>query len=250
VAELLTIESLIALLTLAALEIVLGIDNIVFIAIITGRLPSEVQPRARRIGLLAAMVMRILLLLCITWVMQLTSTLFTILELAISGKDLILIAGGLFLLAKSTYEIHHKLESPGDSHKTADPVAATMWGAIGQIMMIDVVFSLDSVITAVGMAKHVSIMIAAVVAAVVVMLIFAEAVSAFIERHPTMKMLALAFLLLIGVMLVAEGLHQHINRGYIYFAMAFSLGVEFLNMRGRARPAPQGHSAQEPSAIP
>ena len=235
-AELFTIESLIALLTLAALEIVLGIDNIVFIAIITGRLDPKIQSRARKVGLLAAMGMRILLLLCISWIMQLTNELFTLFDHGFSGKDMILLGGGLFLLAKATYEIHHKLEldGPEEEHATAAKVAVASFGAaIVQIMLIDVVFSLDSVITAVGMAKHIPIMIAAIVVAVGVMMVFADPVSDFVERHPTMKMLALAFLLLIGVMLVAEGLGQHISRGYIYFAMAFSLVVELLNMRVR-----------------
>ncbi|MBU0638781.1 MAG: TerC family protein [Planctomycetes bacterium] len=239
-AELLTLESLVALLTLAALEIVLGIDNIVFIAIVTGRLEPRVQPRARRLGLLAAMCARIALLFCITWIMRLDKDLFAVLGQGISGKDLILAAGGLFLLAKATYEIHHKLEVPRESHQKARPAAASFTAAIGQIMMIDVIFSLDSVITAVGMTEgmgsdgvRLTIMITAIVVAVGVMLAFAEPVSAFIERHPTMKMLALAFLLLIGVMLVAEAFDQHVKRGYIYFAMAFSLGVEMLNIRAR-----------------
>jgi predicted tellurium resistance membrane protein TerC len=239
VPELLSFECLVALVTLSALEIVLGIDNIVFIAIVTGRLKPKVQPRARRLGLVAAMVTRIALLFCITWIMRLDSTLFTVFSQGISGKDLILLAGGIFLLAKATYEIHHKLEGPGEGpHVTAR--AASFIGAIGQIMLIDIIFSLDSVITAVGMTEGIgvygtrlTIMIAAIVIAVLIMLLFAEPVSAFIERHPTMKMLALSFLLLIGVMLVAEAFDQHIKRGYIYFAMAFSLGVELLNIRVR-----------------
>jgi predicted tellurium resistance membrane protein TerC len=240
VSELLTFESVGALLTLTALEVVLGIDNIVFIAIITGRLERRVQPRARRLGLLAAMATRILLLLGITWIMKLDSALFQVFEQAFSGKDLILFGGGLFLLAKATYEIHHKLEAQPEASGRAAAAVASFAAAIGQIMLIDVVFSLDSVITAVGItegiagyAVRLTIMIAAIVIAVAIMMIFAETVSAFIERHPTLKMLALAFLLLIGVLLVAEGLHQHINRGYVYFAMAFSLGVEILNIRAR-----------------
>jgi len=228
-----------ALLTLTALEIVLGIDNIVFIAIVTGRLDPRVQPRARRVGLLGAMVSRILLLFCITLIMRLDADLFEVLGQGISGKDLALLGGGIFLLAKATYEIHHKLEVPGEKpHVTAR--AASFIGAIVQIMSIDVVFSLDSVITAIGMTEGIAgypvrltIMIAAIVIAVAVMMLFAEPVSAFIERHPTMKMLALSFLLLIGVMLVAEAFDQHVKRGYIYFAMAFSLGVELLNIRVR-----------------
>jgi predicted tellurium resistance membrane protein TerC len=250
VLELLTFQCFAALLTLAALEIVLGIDNIVFIAIVTGRLERKVQPRARRLGLLGAMITRILLLLGITWIMQLDSELFRVFSQGFSGKDLILLAGGLFLLAKATYEIHHKLEDRPDESKTRAAAAASFAAAIGQIMVIDMVFSLDSVITAVGMTEGIgsygvrlTIMIAAIVLAVAVMMVFAEAVSAFIEHHPTLKMLALAFLLLIGVMLVAESFHQHISRGYIYFAMAFSLLVEILNIKAsstiRAR-APEG----------
>ena len=231
-AELISFESLAALATLAALEIVLGIDNIVFIAIVTGRLDPKVQPRARRIGLLAAMVARILLLLCITWIMGLKRDLFTLLGHGFSGKDLILLGGGFFLLAKATYEIHHKLEVVADAGQTRR-VAGSFAAAIGQIMLIDVVFSLDSVITAVGMARQVAVMVAAIVLAVIVMMVFAEPISRFIERHPTMKMLALSFLLLVGVMLVAEAFDKHIGRGYIYFAMTFSLGVEMLNIRVR-----------------
>jgi predicted tellurium resistance membrane protein TerC len=236
VADILTVESLMALVTLAALEIVLGIDNIVFIAIITSRLDPKVQPCARRVGLLAAMATRILLLICIKWIMGLEAEWFSVFGQAFSGKDLILLAGGLFLLAKATYEIHHKLEAQPDTPVApAAVVAASFAAVIGQIMVIDIVFSLDSVITAVGIAKYLSIMITAIVVAVLVMMIFAEPVSAFIERHPTMKMLALAFLLLIGVLLVAESFHQHINRGYVYFAMAFSLVVEVLNLRVRKK---------------
>jgi len=231
-------EGLVALLTLAALEIVLGIDNIVFIAIVTGHLERKVQPRARRFGLLAAMVTRIALLFCITWIMRLEEgDLFTVLGNGISGKDLVLLGGGVFLLAKATYEIHHKLEAPSSAGDKPH-AAASFVRAILQIMILDVVFSLDSVITAVGMVRHLPIMVAAIVVAVLVMMAFAEPVSAFIERHPTMKMLALSFLLLIGVMLVAEALGQHISRGYIYFAMAFSLGVELLNIRARKVTAP------------
>ncbi len=235
--ELFTAENAIALLTLSALEIVLGIDNIIFIAIITGKLDPAVQARARRLGLLAAMGMRILLLLGITWIMSLKTTLFNVMGVDFTGKGLILLAGGLFLIGKATYEIHHKLEGPGTA-ETAKR-AASFGSAIVQIMLIDIVFSLDSVITAVGMVKEdgVPIMITAVVLAVLVMMVFAEPISHFVERHPTLKMLALAFLLLIGVMLVVEGMGGHINKGYIYFAMAFSLGVELLNMRAR-RPRP------------
>lgn len=232
-AELLTLENAVALLTLTALEIVLGIDNIVFIAISTSQLEPRMQPRARRIGLLAAMGTRILLLFCITWIMGLTKDLFSVLGQAISGKDLILLGGGLFLLAKATHEIHAKIELSAEESHHAVTHRASLAAVIGQIMILDIVFSLDSVITAVGMARHIAVMIAAIVIAVGVMMVFAEPVSAFIERHPTMRMLALAFLILIGVLLVAEAFDRHINRGYAYFAMAFSLGVELLNIRAR-----------------
>jgi predicted tellurium resistance membrane protein TerC len=232
VAELFTSENAIALATLAALEIVLGIDNIVFISILVGKLPKSRQAAARRIGLLLAMGMRIALLLAISWVMGLTETLFTVLEHGFTGRDLILLIGGLFLVAKATYEIHDKLE--GGHHEAGGAPKAASFGAIlVQIMLLDIVFSLDSVITAVGMARHVEIMIAAVVIAVVVMMIFAARIGSFIERHPTMKMLALSFLLLIGVVLIADGFGQHVSKGYIYFAMAFSLFVEVMNIRLR-----------------
>ncbi len=228
-----TAENLIALATLTSLEIVLGIDNIVFIAILTQKLPVESQPRARRIGLLGAMFMRIGLLLLIGWVMGLTEPLFNLMERTFSGRDLILLGGGLFLVAKATWEIHDKLE--GEEAIGTPAGAASFGGVIVQIMLLDIVFSLDSVITAVGMAKSIVVMMAAVVAAVGVMMVFAESVSRFIEEHPTMKMLALSFLILIGVMLVAEGLGQHVNKGYIYFAMAFSLSVEMVNIAVRRR---------------
>ncbi|MFO1464164.1 MAG: TerC family protein [bacterium] len=228
-AELFSAENLVALLTLTSLEIVLGIDNIVFIAILTGKLPSGQQGKARRLGLLLAMGMRILLLLGISWVMGLTKPLFELFEHGFSGRDLILLVGGLFLIAKATYEIHDKLE--GAEHSEQGAKARSFGAVIVQILALDIIFSLDSVITAVGMAKHVEIMIAAVVLAVGVMILFAGAVSRFIEQHPTFKMLALSFLLLIGVMLTIEGVGQHVNKGYIYFAMAFSLFVELLNMK-------------------
>lgn len=227
-AELLTWSSLTAFLTLAALEIVLGIDNIVFIAILTGKLPAHQQSRARKLGLLGAMGMRILMLLGIGFIMSLTKPLFTLFEHEYSWKSVILIVGGLFLVAKATYEIHHKI----NDHEEATPQkrAASFASAITQIMMIDVIFSLDSVITAVGMAQHIEIMIAAVIVAVLVMMAFADPISRFIEKNPTFKMLALAFLVLIGVMLIADGMGHHVPKGYIYFAIAFSLFVEFLNM--------------------
>ena len=235
--ELLTTESLIALLTLTSLEIVLGIDNIVFISILVAKLPQADQARARRIGLLLAMGMRIALLLAISWVMGLTKPLVSVLDHSFAGRDLILLFGGLFLVAKATWEIHDKLE--GESHGADGKGRATAaFGAILiQIVMLDIVFSLDSVITAVGMARHIEIMIAAVMIAVGVMMLFAGAISDFIERHPTMKMLALSFLLLIGVVLVADGFGQHVSKGYIYFAMAFSLFVEILNIRIRRTKA-------------
>lgn len=229
---LLTSESLVALLTLTSLEIVLGIDNIVFISILTARLPLELQPRARRIGLLLAMGMRIALLLAITWVMSLTRVLFVALEHEFTGRDLILLLGGFFLVAKATWEIHDKLEGPTHSQQ---PLRSTSsrGSILLQIMLLDLVFSLDSVITAVGMARRIEVMVAAVVIAVLAMMAFAESIASFIERHPTMKMLALSFLLLIGVVLIADGFGQHVSKGYIYSAMAFSLFVEILNVRVR-----------------
>jgi len=225
-----------ALLTLTVLEIVLGIDNIVFLSILAGRLPEEQQPRARTIGLAAAMVMRILLLLSITWVMRLTAPLLTVLGNEISGRDLILVVGGLFLLAKSTHEIHAKLE--GDEVTERGRRAASFVSVIVQIMVLDMVFSLDSVITAIGMARDVSVMVIAVIAAVGFMMFFAATISEFVNRHPTVKVLALSFLLLIGVALIADGLDHHIPKGYIYFAMAFSVFVEMLNLRIRRPAAP------------
>jgi predicted tellurium resistance membrane protein TerC len=238
VAELFTSENLIALLTLSSLEIVLGIDNIVFISILVGKLPPAQQGKARQIGLLLAMGMRIALLLAISWVIGLTAPLFTlpVLEQEISGRDLILLLGGLFLVAKATWEIHDKLE--GSAHGTAAPRVAGFGAILVQIVLLDIVFSLDSVITAVGLAREIWVMITAVVIAVVVMMVFAARISAFIERHPTLKMLALSFLLLIGVVLIADGFGQHVSKGYIYFAMAFSLFVEVLNIRLRHVSAP------------
>jgi predicted tellurium resistance membrane protein TerC len=236
-APLWSFQSLVSLATLAALEIVLGIDNIVFIAILSSKLPAHQQGLARRLGISAAVITRVLLLLSITWVMGLTRPFVTIAGFGISGKQLILLGGGLFLIAKATFEIHEKLEGAEGAHGAAK-VAASLAAVVFQIMLIDMVFSLDSVITAVGMAQHIPIMIAAILLAAVVMLVFAGPVSDFVHRHPTMKMLALSFLILIGVLLVAEGLGQHIDRGYIYFAMAFSLTVELLNMRLRATGTP------------
>jgi predicted tellurium resistance membrane protein TerC len=231
-----TAEGWIALVTLTVLEIVLGIDNIVFISILAGKLPNDMRARARRVGLTLAMLMRIALLLSITWVMRLTAPLFTLVGQEISGRDLILIVGGLFLLAKSTHEIHDKLE--GDEGHASARVVTSFSAVIVQILLLDIVFSLDSVITAVGMAEDVAVMIVAVIVAVGVMLVSAGAISDFVDRHPTVKMLALSFLLLIGVSLVAEGLDQHIPKGYIYFAMSFSVFVELINLRVRARTPP------------
>lgn len=223
--------------TLTALEIVLGIDNIVFISILAGKLPEEQQARARFVGLGLAMVMRIMLLLVLSWIIGLTAPLFTVMAQEISGRDLIMIAGGLFLVAKSTYEIHDKLE--GEHGSKSRKVAPTFGMVIFQILLLDIVFSLDSVITAVGMVDEVGVMIAAVVVAIIFMMIFAGPISRFVEKHPTVKMLALSFLLLIGVTLIAEGFEQHISKGYIYFAMAFSVMVEMLNLKmksGKEKP--------------
>jgi predicted tellurium resistance membrane protein TerC len=236
----------IALIALTAMEIVLGIDNIVFISVVSSRLPPDEQAKARRVGLLAAMGMRIALLLTITVVMRLTEPLFLLSRTGlftgwlathseidqISVRDLILLGGGLFLIRSSVLEIHHKIEGAHNQHAAA---AQGFWGVITQIAILDIIFSLDSVITAVGMAESIWVMITAIVIAVGVMMIFASRISAFVERHPTVKMLALSFLLLIGVMLVAEGIGTHINKGYIYFAMAFSLLVEILNLRAQAK---------------
>ena len=259
-------ESLIALLTLTLLEIVLGIDNIIFIAILVGKLPEHMRNKARRLGLGLAMVMRVLLLLCITWVMSLTKPLFHIPFLSapethhaaeasehaatlvsatatadhglpISGQNLILLVGGLFLIAKSTWEIHDKLEGE-EEHAGGTKKAVNFAGAIVQILLLDLVFSLDSVITAVGMAKHLWVMIAAVIIAVGIMMIFSGYIVRFVDKHPTIKMLALSFLILIGVLLVAEGVGRHIEKGYIYFAMAFAVGVEMLNIRLRKKVEP------------
>ena len=231
-----TAEGWVALGTLTVLEIVLGIDNIVLISILAGKLRAADRERARLTGLSLAMLIRIALLLSITWVMGLTATLFTVFAQEISGRDLILIAGGLFLIAKSTHEIHGKLE--GEEGEASARTAPSFASVIVQILLLDIVFSLDSVITAVGMAKDVAVMILAVIIAVGVMLFSSSAISAFVERHPTVKMLALSFLLLIGVSLLGEGFEQHIPKGYIYFAMAFSVFVEMINLRVRAKSRP------------
>ena len=229
-------ESWIALLTLTALEIVLGIDNIIFISIIAGKLPEDQQKTGRQVGLVMAMVTRILLLFSIAWLTRLTSPLFTVFSNDISGRDLILIIGGLFLLGKSTFEIHERLE--GEEGHASQKVAASLAGVIFQIMLLDIVFSLDSVITAVGMVNEIFIMISAVVIAVGIMLFAAGPISEFVNNRPTLKILALSFLLLIGFSLVADGLGLHIPKGYIYFAMGFSVFVEVINLQVRAKTTP------------
>lgn len=226
-------QSIIALLTLTVLEIVLGIDNIVFISILSGKLQKNVQNKARIIGLALAMLTRIALLFSLTLIMKLTAPLFSIVGAEISGRDIILIIGGLFLLAKSTYEIHDKLE--GEEGKASAKVYPSFTSVIIQIVLLDIVFSLDSVITAIGMSNNLIIMIAAVIIAVIFMMFFSGPISNFVEAHPTVKMLALSFLLLIGVSLIAEGFDQHISKGYIYFAMAFSVFVEMLNLKIRGK---------------
>jgi len=256
-------EAWISLLTLTLLEIVLGIDNIVFISILSGKLPADQQKKARQLGLGLAMITRVLLLLSLSWVMSLTSPLFNIGEwinldnkewlekLAISGRDVILILGGLFLIYKSTHEIHLKLE--GGEDEEGKVKVHSFAGVIVQILVLDIVFSLDSVITAIGMAEHVEVMIAAVVIAVLIMMVSANAISGFVNNHPTVKMLALSFLLLIGVSLLAEGLDQHIPKGYIYFAMAFSILVEMLNLKMKKNtkdPVKLRNSAEEEKGNP
>jgi len=229
-------EAWIALATLTAIEIVLGIDNIVFISILVGHLPAHQRQRGRILGLSFAMGTRILLLLSLAWIMRLVQPLFTVLGEEISGRDLILLSGGLFLLWKSTHEIHQSLEGPAETDRPA-MAAASFMAVITQIGIIDIVFSLDSVITAVGLAQHVEVMVLAIVMAVLVMMFAARPIGDFVDRHPTIKMLALSFLILIGVSLIAEGLDFHVPKGYVYFAMAFSVGVEILNLRVRARTA-------------
>ncbi len=233
----------ISLATLTALEVVLGIDNLIFISILSGKLPPEQQERARKLGLALALITRIMLLASLAWVVKMDQPFLRhslnmggkTVDLAVSGKDLVLIVGGLFLLWKSVREIHHKLE--GEDGEKSNAVAPTFASVIVQILLLDIVFSLDSVITAVGMVKELGVMITAVILAMVVMLVFVNQISAFVDRHPTIKMLALSFLILIGTMLVAEGFHQHVNKGYIYFAMVFAVGVEVLNIRSRHKAA-------------
>ena len=239
--ELFQAENLVALLTLVLLEIVLGIDNVIFIAILSGKLPQSQQARARSTGIALAVVARIALLFSIAWIMRLTHPLFTIFQHDVSGRDLILLIGGLFLIGKSTYEIHEKLEAAGHDRKTQ--ATATFVSVISQIILIDIVFSLDSVITAVGISGNLWVMVPAIVIAAAVMLIFAGPIAAYVERHPTMKILALAFLILIGFMLVLEGwLHEKVEelhlKNYAYFAMAFSLAIEMINLRVRQKSQP------------
>ena len=231
-----TSSGLLALITLSVLEIVLGVDNVIFISILSSKLPTSQQSRARRLGLLAAMGMRILLLLSLVWIVRLTAPLFHILGRPVSGRDLILIGGGLFLLAKATIEIHERLE--GEEGHSSARVRPSFKAVILQIALLDIVFSLDSVITAVGMANEIAIMVAAVILAVAVMMFSAAPISSFINRHPTVKVLALSFLLLIGVALIGEGLGMHIPKGYIYFAMGFSVVVEAINLRVRKVAVP------------
>ena len=239
-----TADAWIALLTLTTLEIILGIDNIVFIAILTARLPKDQQKLAYRLGLGGAMLTRIALLLAISWVMHLTEPLFTVFGQEISGRDLILIVGGLFLIGKSVHEIYEKVEM--HEEEVIEGWSTTLLGVVTQIMILDVVFSLDSVITAVGMVDEVEVMVVAIVIAVLVMLAFAQPVGDFVNRHPSMKILALSFLMLIGVVLVADGLDQHIPKGYIYFAMGFGLSMELLNMRLRKKSEKKAQDLEEP----
>ena len=234
--ELFTLNALVPFLTLFALELVLGIDNIIFISILSGKLPREQQKRARTLGLTLAIVTRVILLFSLSWVIGLTAPLFTVLNEEISGRDLILLIGGLFLIGKSTHEIHQKLEASEEVTTAAAP--SKFVSVIIQILLLDIVFSLDSVITAVGMVNNLAIMVAAVIASTIVMIFTSQSVSRFVDKHPTIKMLALSFLLLIGVTLIAEGLDQHISKGYIYFAMGFSLFVETLNIRLRKKSEP------------
>ena len=229
-------QTWIALVTLTSLEIVLGVDNVIFVSILAGKLPKAQQPRARRLGLFLAMFMRIGLLASLSWLIRLTAPLFGVLGHEFSGRDLILAVGGLFLIGKSTFEIHEKLEGE-EGHESAR-VAASFASVIIQVMLLDIVFSLDSVITAVGMANDLAVMVTAVVLSVVVMMVSATGVASFVDRHPTVKMLALSFLLLIGVSLVADGMGQHIPKGYIYFSMAFSVFVEMINLRARTKVTP------------
>jgi predicted tellurium resistance membrane protein TerC len=245
VENLFTVENAIALLTLTILEIVLGIDNIVFISILSDKLPPEQQHRGRQVGLGLALVTRILLLLSLSWIIRLEEPLFTVFSIGITGRDVILLSGGLFLIGKSTMEIHDKLEGKVEEHASGSKSKVTLTSVVLQIGLLDIVFSLDSVITAVGMAKNLLIMILAVIIAVVIMLFASDGISKFVNGHPTVKILALSFLLLIGTSLMVEGLHQEIPKGYIYFAMAFSVFVEMLNLRVREGTPVTLHRAYE-----
>ena len=237
-------QTWISLATLAALEIVLGIDNIVFITIVSGRLPEERRPLARKLGLALALGTRLLLLASINWVMSLETPLFELIGHEVTGKDLILIVGGLFLIGKATFEIYDKVEAAHPAVHSAAAAAATFGGVLVQIALLDIVFSLDSVITAIGMVDHLAIMVVAVILAMIVMLVFANPVANFVERHPSLKILALSFLVMIGALLVAEGTGQHLNKGYVYFAMAFSLSIELLNIRFRTRHETLGEGGE------
>ncbi|RHX84671.1 TerC family protein [Leptospira stimsonii] len=231
--ELLTPDKIIAILTLTLMEIVLGIDNIVFLSIVAGKLPKNQQAKARNLGLTLALGFRIGLLFAVTWIASLTNALFTVFDFAISGRDLIMLGGGLFLIAKSTSEIHGKIEGAEDGHSGSEKEKVSFWGVIVQLILLDIIFSVDSIVTAVGLSGHFEVMVVAVLLSMIVMLIFSGAVSDFINEHPTMKILALSFLIMIGAMLFADGLHFHIPKGYVYFSMAFSLGVELINLRIR-----------------
>ena len=237
-------DAWVGLLTLVVMEIVLGVDNVVFISILAAKLPAEQQVKARQVGLGLALILRIGMLLMVSWIAQLTSTLFTIMGQEISGRDLILIVGGLFLIGKATHEIHEKLE--GHTGQASAKVPPSFRAVIIQILLLDIVFSLDSVITAIGMVDQITVMIIAVIIAVGVMLVSAGAISSFVNQHPTVKMLALSFLLLIGLMLLAEGFDQHIPKGYIYFAIAFSVFVEMLNLRSKSKNAPPPVALHQP----
>jgi predicted tellurium resistance membrane protein TerC len=243
-------ESWIAFVTLVVLELVLGVDNVIFISILAGKLPHDQQKRARTTGIMLAVITRILLLLSLSFIIRLTQPLFTVLSFEISGRDLVLLVGGLFLIWKSVHEIHQKLE--GEEGESSAKIRAAFWGVIIQIMLLDIVFSLDSVITAVGMVNELPIMIGAVIIAAVVMVFTSTPLAEFVERHPTIKMLALSFLLLIGFTLIVEGLHQHIPKGYIYFAMGFSVFVEMLNLRLRqtaVRPVNLRDAYKQPKLV-
>lgn len=230
-------DTWIALLTLTLLEVVLGIDNIIFISLLTNKLPEATRPKARSAGIALALIFRIIMLLGITWIIGLTKPLFSVMNFAVTGRDLILLVGGLFLIAKSTSEIHHKVTygMPGAEEDTPAKVKKSFMAIIVQIGLLDIVFSFDSILTAVGMTDKIIVMVLAVIISLIIMLVFAARIASFIEKHPTLQVLALSFLILIGFVLIAEGLHQHISKGYIYFAVAFSLGVEVVNMRLRKR---------------